>query len=46
MLHADDGDRPEDVALGDHARRLIDRHPADFGGLVSFGLSDLFGSVR
>jgi hypothetical protein len=46
MLDADDGDRAEDVALGDHARRLIDGHPPDLGGLVSLGLSDWLGSVR
>jgi len=46
MLHADDGYRPEDLALGDHARRLIDRHPANLGGLVSFGSTDSLGSVR
>jgi transcriptional regulator with XRE-family HTH domain len=31
MLHTDDGDRAQDVALGDHRRRLINRYPADLG---------------
>ena len=46
MLHPDDGDRPQDVALGDHRRRLVNRHPPDLGRLVHFRLPRALGSVR
>ncbi len=46
MLHPDDGDRPQDVAPGDHRRRLINRHPADLGRLVNLRLPDELGSER
>src|SRR6266571_1358587 len=40
MLHRDDGDRPQDVAPGDHHWRLINRHPPNFGRLINFRLAD------
>jgi hypothetical protein len=46
MLHPDDGDRPQDVALGDHRWRLINRHLPDFGCLINLGLADVLGSLR
>lgn len=46
MLHPDDGDRAQDVALGDHRRRLVNRHPPDFRRLVNFRLADVLSSVR
>jgi hypothetical protein len=46
MLHSDDGDGPQDVALGDHRRRLVNRHPPDLGRLVHFRFPYALGSVR
>ena len=46
MLHPDDGDRAQDVAPGDHRRRLVNRHPADLGRLVHLRLPDKLGPVR
>src|ERR1700683_2371031 len=46
MLHRDDGYRPQDLTLGDHHWRLINRHPPDFGRLINLWLADAFGSMR
>jgi len=46
MLHPDDRDRAQDLAAGDHRRRLINRHPGDLGRLVNLRLLDKPGPVR
>jgi hypothetical protein len=43
MLHPDDGDRAQDVAPGDHRRRLVNRHPADLGRLVDLRFTNALG---
>jgi hypothetical protein len=39
-------DRAQDLALGDHRRRLANRHPPHLGRLVHLRLSDKLGPMR
>jgi hypothetical protein len=46
MLHSNDGDRAQDVAPGNHLRRLLEWDPPDFGRLVCVRLADKIGPAR
>ena len=46
MLHPDNRDRAKDIPLGDHGRRLVERHPPYLGRLVHLGGANLLRPAR